>query len=213
VPGDEEPFQPGFSHAGEDLQDRTAAADVAVAHRGARFDHIEHVEPQRLDNPLTFGVPEPIRDPDGVGRPIQTPQLRAPPPPGRLAHAPLVVPRRLASPRLAGRGVRGCLEQRRRAVGRVGRDRGCAVRNVAWRVQRERDLVDDAPDDGGREARAGLPVPPVVQDEPAGDAWLRADAAIGHRGSERTGAIRRVGRRDERAGCREAWSEVRSQGP
>lgn len=71
-------------------------------------------------------------------------------------------------------------------------------------------LVDHAPHDSERKARPCLPFTPVVVDDPASDACLRADAAVGNAGDERI-TVRPVGRADERASCGEAGSEVRLQ--
>jgi hypothetical protein len=187
-----------------------------MGHQRASLGHVEQVDPEHLGDPLYIAAGEARADPDHQSRALDLPQLRRPPPIRRRLGAAFVVERRLARPGpLRGR-VRGAVEHRvlallDRLAGRADRrDRPGAVRHVPARVQGEGDLVHDAPHDGEREARPGLPGAPVIEDDPAADIWFAADASVRdiRHMLVTHGPVRRG---HEGTGGREAWPEVRWQ--
>ena len=213
---DQEPLQRRGRHAVQDPTDSLPAAHVPALRPRAPLGDVEQVDAERLGDPLPIPAPEVGGHADHPRGTVDPPELRGPPPVRRPLEAILVVAGRLARPRLSVGGVGSGLEHRVRRVvehlagGTHGRDRGRPVGHVPARVQRERDLVDDTPHDGEREARSGLPFPPVIPDYPAADARFRGDAAVGDGRYERlTGGP--VRGRNERARCRGAGPEVRLQ--
>ena len=182
---DEDPLERRGRHAVEDPTDRAAPTRVPAVHLRPGLGHVEEVDPERLDDALARAVVA-VGHAHRAGGAVHPPELRRPPAVGRLLEAVLVIPWRLPGPRTSVRGGAGGLEHRvgavveRLAGGPHGRHRGGPVRHVPARVEGEGDLVHDAPHDRQREPRPGLPVAPVVPDDPASDARFSADAAIGH---------------------------------
>lgn len=204
VSRDEYPLQHGTTDLPEQPKHGFAAGGVA-GERRQDLDDVEELEAERLGDRLTTSA---IREAEQLHRGAEVAPLRRPPSRRRRPQTTLVVARSLARPRLAPRRRGGRVEQGR-VVGSGHRDhRDAPVRHVAARVQRERHLVHGASDDRERKTRSRLAIPPVVDHEPAGDAGLPRDAAIGHRGDLHPSAVDRVRRHDERAGGRCSEREV-----
>jgi hypothetical protein len=214
VTGDEDPLQ--WRLAFEHPTDGAPAADVPGISRRTSLGQVEQLDAERLGDPLLVSGAEIGRDADDASGPIESAELGGPPAVGWLVQAALGVAGRLAGPGVALGGGGGRVERgggrgvERSTGGSDRRDGGGAVGHVPERVQREGDVVDDAPDHGERKARAGLPFPPVVPDDPAPDPGFGADAPVGHDGDELAARVHVAGR-DERAGCRAEGPEVGSQ--
>jgi len=210
VAGDEDPLQRRLAF--EHPTDGPPAADVPVVGRRASLGQVQQIDAERLGDPLPVPGAEIGRYADHASSAIESAELGGPPAVGRLVEAAL----RVAGPGAALGSVGGGVERgagrrlERLAGGPDGGDSRGAVGHVPVRVQREGDLVDEAPDHGERKARAGLPFPPVVPDDPAPDAGFGADAAVGHDGDELAARVHVRGRH-ERAGCRVKGPEVGSQ--
>jgi hypothetical protein len=214
VAGDEDPLQRPlvFEHS----TDGAPAADVPGVGRRASLGQVEQIDAQRLGDALPVPGAEVGCHADDASGAIESAELGGPPAVGRLVEVALGVAGRLTSPGAALCGVGGSVERGDgRGVERLAgwpdrRDGGGAVRDVPERVQREGDLVDDAPHDGERKAGSGLPFPPVVRDDPAPDPGFGADASVGDEGDELAARVH-IGRGHERAGCRLKGPEVGSQ--
>lgn len=202
--GDEDPLQRWrpFEHP----TDGAPAADVPGVGCRASLGQVEQINGERLGDPLPVPGAEIGCHADDASGAIESAELGGPPAVGRLVEAALAVARGLAGPGAALGGVGGRVERGGSvrteflARGSDRRDGGGAVGHVPERVQREGDLVDDAPDHGERKARSGLPFAPVVPDDPAPDAGFGADASVGHDGDELAARVHVRGRH-ERAGC------------
>ena len=218
---DQQPAKQDVGDLVEQAHDLAAARDVArvVPHGLRGREHVDEVDPERLGVllALAFGLFNGhAEDREGCG---ETTALGRRPPIGWFTQSILAVPRRRARPldRAAGLGA-GAEDRPGPPIARLCSDgapvwadrcyRDLAVRDVAARVQRERDPVNDAPNDGEREHRAGLARPPVVDDDPARDAGLGADADVRHARAENSARIAEIRRRDEWAGCRRARDVV-----
>lgn len=212
--GDEDPLQ--WRLAFEHPTDGAPAADVPGLSRRASLGQVDQLDAERLGDPFLVSGAEIGRDTDDASGPIESAELGGPPAVGWLVQAALGVAGRLAGPGVALGGGGGRVERgdgcgvERLAGWPDRRDGGGAVRDVPERVQREGDLVDDAPHDGERKAGSGLPFPPVVRDDPTPDPGFGADASVGDEGDELAARVH-IGRGHERAGCRLKGPEVGSQ--